>query len=100
MNGIAYNPVRCCHDYIIRTDMFYAGAVWFVLLAMIGATDSSGQPDIREITIGRCRRPRFRGSGTVCGVVSCRERALGDLTAVICNNLFDESAPAVTGAEL
>lgn len=88
MNGIAYNLFDAAL-IISFGGMFYAGALWFVLLAIIGLLILR-PPDLREITI------------TLFGAILpwlvlyavwyLTGRDLSDLTTIIGNNLFDESA--------
>lgn len=88
MNGIAYNLFDAAL-IISFGGMFYAGALWFVLLAIIGLLILRS-PDLREITI------------TLFGAILpwlvlyavwyLTGRDLSDLTTIIGNNLFDESA--------
>jgi hypothetical protein len=87
MNGIAYNLFGAAL-LISFGGMFYAGALWFVLLAIIGLLILRS-PDLREITITLfgALLPWL----VLYAVWYLTGRDLSDLTAIIGNNLFDES---------
>lgn len=88
MNGIAYNLFDAAM-IVSFAGMFYAGALWFVLLVIIGLL-MLRSPDIREIAI------TLFGSllpwVVLYAVWYLTGRELSDLTKIIGNNLFEDSA--------
>lgn len=87
MNGIAYNLFDAAL-IVSFAGMFYAGALWFVLLVIIGLLILRS-PDLREIaiTLFGALLPWV----VLYAVWYLTGRELSDLTEIIGNNLFEDS---------
>lgn len=89
MNGIAYNLFDAAL-IVSFAGMFYASALWFVVLVIIGLL-TLRSPDLREIsiTLFGALLPWV----VLYAVWYLTGKDLSDLTEIIGNNLFEEAAP-------
>lgn len=88
MNGIAYNLFDAAL-VVSAAGMFYAGAVWFVLLVIIGAL-MLRSPDLRELalTIFGAAMPWL----VLYAVWYLMGREISSLSEIIRHSLFDDSS--------